>query len=136
MVFSNEAALKAALVAACTNAVAGVEKEVYGTFDNNLMEFYGEFSPKEYIRTYALDDSLAKTGVRTTGSGASAEVYFTTPSYSTGTWSGGQVLDAAMHGSHGGYVDGTAIWDESIGELGDIEALLVQALRAQGVPIK
>lgn len=136
MAFSNEAALKAALVSACTRAVDDVEKKVFEEFSGNLNQFYTEFIPIQYMRTGALFGSLDRTGVMPTGNGATAKVYFTTPSYSTGTWSGGQVLDTAMHGSHGGYVGGTAIWDESIGKLGDINALLVQALRAQGVPIK
>lgn len=145
MAFSNEAALKAALVAACTNAVAQVEKKVYMEFAGNLNQYYTEFIPAEYIRTGALMGSLEETGVMSTGNGASAEVYFSTPSYQTGlvplqsgrlgyaTWSGGQVLDTAMHGSHGGYTGGTAIWDDSMANLGDIKALLLQALKAQGL---
>jgi hypothetical protein len=148
MLFNNDAALKAALVAACTNAVAGVEEKVFEEFAGNLNQYYTEFHPKEYIRTGALYNSLDRTGVQPTGSGASAEVYFNTPSYVTGavpmqsgrtgwaTWSGETVLDVAMSGSHGGYVGGTAIWDESISGLGDIESLLLRALRAQGIPVK
>lgn len=155
MAFSNEAALKAALVAACTKAVANVKEKVHEEFAGNLNQYYTEFHPDEYIRTGALFNSLESTGVYTSGSGASADVYFDTPSYQTGvmqlqstpitgrlgyaTWTGEQVLDSAMHGSHGGYVDGTAIWDESMAKLGDkkgIEALLVRALKEQGVPIK
>lgn len=149
MSFSSEAALKAALVAACTNAVAKVEKKVYEEFAGNLNQYYTEFSPDEYIRTGALFSSLESTGTFSSGNGASAEIYFDTPSYQTGqipiqstartgrmgyaTWDGGQVLDTAMHGSHGGYAGGTAIWDESMSKLGDIHALLIQALQAQGL---
>jgi hypothetical protein len=145
MAFSNEAALKAALVAACTNAVAEVEKKVYTELAGNLNQYYTEFTPEEYIRTGALMGSLEETGVMSTGNGASAEVYFSTPSYQTGfvplqsgrlgyaTWSGGQVLDTAMHGSHGGYTGGTPIWDDAMANLGDIKGLLMQALKAQGL---
>lgn len=149
MAFSSEAELKAALVAAATAAVAQVEEKVYTEFAGNLNQYYGEFIPAEYIRTGALFNSLERTGVMPSGSGASAEVYFTTPSYQQGmvpiqstpitgeygwaTWTGEQVLDTAMHGSHGGYASGTAIWDESIGALGDINALLIQALKAKGL---
>lgn len=145
MAFSSEAALKAALEAACVNAVAQVEEKVYEEFAGKLNQYYGEFIPAEYIRTGALMGSLERTGVQPSGSGASAEVFFSTPSYQTGTvplqsgrtgyatWSGEQVLDSAMHGSHGGYTDGTAIWDESIASLGDIKGLLIKALKAQGL---
>lgn len=143
MAFSSLAGLKAALVAAAVNAVSKVEGEVYTTFAGNLNQYYGEFMPAEYIRTGELLGSLNRTGARSTGSGASADVYFTTPSYQTGvvplqsgrtgwaTWSGEQVLNTAMHGSHGGYTGGTAIWDESMGELGDIEGKLLAAVMAQ-----
>ena len=143
MAFSNEAELKAALTAAAVGAVAQVEKKVYEEFAGNLNQYYGEFIPAEYIRTGALLGSLEHTGAMSTGSGAKARVYFTTPSYQTGsvplqsgrtgwaTWSGGQVLDTAMHGSHGGYVGGTAIWDESMASLGDIKGLLLSAVKAQ-----
>lgn len=149
MDFKNEAALKAALIAACTNAVAKTERKVHGKFAENLNEYYGEFTPAEYIRTGALFGSLETTGTQSTGNGASAEIYFTTPSYEQGlmplqhtpehgrygwaTWDGEAVLDTAMHGSHGGYIGGTAIWDDSMAELGDIEGILIQALKAQGL---
>ena len=148
MTFGSLAELKAALVAASVNAVAKVESEVYTTFAGNLNQYYGEFIPAEYIRTGALFGSLDRTGVKSTGSGASADVYFNTPSYQTGvvplqsgrtgwaTWSGEQVLDTAMHGSHGGYTSGTAIWDEPIAIL-NAEAIniLKRELIAAGIPL-
>ena len=145
MAFGSEAALKAALVAACTNAVAQVEEEVYTEFSGKLNQYYTELMPAEYIRTGALYNSLDRTGVMSTGSGASAEVFFNTPSYQTGwvplqsgdlgwaEWSGEQVLETAMHGSHGGWRRGTAIWDEGIASLGDIKGKLMAALKAQGL---
>lgn len=149
MAFSNEAALKAALIAACTNAVAEVEGKVHEELYYGLNQYYGEFTPAEYIRTGALMGSLDRTGVHQTGNGASAEVFFNTPSYKQGlmplqhsfetgrygwaTWTGEKVLDTAMNGSHGGYASGTPIWEDSMSRLGDIKGLLMQALKAQGL---
>lgn len=132
MTFSSIGALEAALVAAATKAVAQVEKEVYGTFDANLMQYYGEFTPAEYIRTYALDNSLQRSGVHSSGNGASAEVYFTTPSYSTGTWSGEKVLNVALEDSmpHGHAAGGTPVWSVSMAELGDIKGKLLNAVKS------
>lgn len=142
MGFANMAALKGALTGAAVAGVAQVEEEVYSTFAEKLGKYYGEFAPAEYIRTGALRDSLNRTGAGSTGSGAFAKVYFTTPGYQTGlvplqsgrmgwaSWSGEKVLDTAMHGSHGGYVGGTAIWDEAIGQLGDLEGKLLAAVLA------
>ncbi len=142
MGFSSIEALKAALVGAAVAGVAQVEEEVYSTFAEKLSKYYGEFAPAEYIRTGALQSSLDRTGAGSTGSGAFAKVFFNTPGYQTGlvplqsgrmgyaTWDGGKVLETAMHGSHGGYVGGTAIWDEAIGELGDLEGKLLAAVLA------
>ena len=143
MTFKNESQLKRLLMEKCTHAVSNVERKVHEEFAGNLNQYYGEFIPAEYIRTGELFGSLNTTGTISTGNGASAEIYFTTPSYQTGavplqsgrtgwaTWSGEQVLDTAMHGSHGGYTSGTAIWDDSMGELGDIEGKLLSAVLAQ-----
>ncbi len=145
MGFSSEAALKAALAAAAVTAVTKVEEQVYNEFAGSLNQYYGEFIPAEYIRTGALMGSLDRSGVTGGGGGASAEVFFNTPGYQTGpialqsgrtgfaTWSGGQVLETAMNGSHGGYAGGTAIWADSMAALGDIKGLLIAALKAQGL---
>ena len=152
MTFKNEAQLKKFLIGKCANAVANVERKVHTEFAGNLNQYYSEFSPEEYIRTGALFNSLETTGTHANGSGASAEIYFNTPSYQTGvvplqhtpehgiygyaTWNGQKVLDTAMHGSHGGYVGGTAIWDESMASLGDINALLLSELKKQGLQLQ
>ena len=59
-------------------------RDCYEEFAGNLNQYYGEFMPAEYIRTGALYGSLDRTGVRSSGSGASAEVFFDTPSYQNG----------------------------------------------------
>lgn len=133
MTFGSVAALKAYLVAAAVDAVEEVEGKVHGTINSNLGQFYGEFSPEVYERTNALNSSLQSTGVIPTGSGAYAEVFFNTPSYSTGTWSGETVLNVALTGGapHGGYAGGTPVWTASMAELGDVEALLMAALMSK-----
>lgn len=149
MVFKSQKQLEKFLLKKCKAAVASTENKVYTEFAGNLSKYYAEFSPEEYIRTGALSNSLDRTGVQSSGNGVSAEVYFTTPSYQLGevplqhtpehgiygyaTWSGQKVLDTAMHGSHGGYVGGTAIWDDSMAALGDIDALLMSELKKQGL---
>lgn len=146
MGFTNMGALIGALTGAAVAGVTQVEEEVYSTFAEKLGKYYGEFTPAEYIRTGALRDSLNRTGAGASGVGAFAKVYFTTPGYAQGmvpikstpitgeygwaTWSGGKVLETAMHGSHGGFVGGTAIWDEAMGELGDLEGKLLAAVLA------
>lgn len=149
MVFKSEAQLKAFLLPKIKAAVADVELEVYKVIDSALKQYYAEFEPEEYIRTNQLLHSLVKTRVVKVGNGYQAEVYFDAGmlNYITGpvplksgrtgwaTWGAEEVLNTAMNGSHGGYIDGTAIWGTSLAILGDIKGKLVQALKAQGIPI-
>lgn len=149
MVFKNEAQLKAFVLSKCEIAVTKAEEKVHRIIDNCLKQYYSEFSPDEYIRTNQLLHSLVRSGVKPSGNGFEAEVYFDAGAlnYQTGvvqtqhgtgfaTWGAEEVLDTAMHGSHGGYEPGTAIWDMSNVILGDIYKLLKHELIAQGIPIK
>lgn len=124
-------------------AVFNTREKIYSVIEKNLRVYYGEFSPEEYIRTKQLLNSLVRQS-----NGLHAEVYFDAGAlnYQTGvietqhgtgyaTWGAAEVLDTSMHGSHGGYVGGTAIWDNSMSELGDIIALIVKELRAAGLPV-
>lgn len=150
MVFKNEAQLKAFILKKCQGAIKAAEEKVHKTIDECLQQFYGEFDPNEYIRTSQLLHSLVRSGVKSTGNGYEAEVYFDVGAlnYATGvvptqsgtgyaTWSGETVLSVAMESGvpHGGYAGGTAIWSVSNARLGDITTLLVQELRKQGIPI-
>ena len=90
-----------------------------------------------------------KSDVKKVGNGYEAEVYFDESklNYQTGviptqhgtgyaTWGAEEVLDTAMHGSHGGYIDGTAIWGTGLAVIGNIYTLIKKELIAQGIPIK
>ena len=154
MIFQNETQLRNFLLAKCRNAVAQAEQKIYKVIDGCLQQYYAEFTPDEYIRTQKLLHSLVNTGVVPDGNGYKAEVYFDisklhykqgvmplqhTPEhgmYGWATWTGVEVLDTSMNGSHGGYIDGTAIWGTSNAILGDICDLLRRELVAQGIPIK
>lgn len=149
MTFKNETQLKSFLLEKCKIAVIEAEQKVHRVIDRYLGQYYSEFEPEEYIRTSQLLHSLVKSGVKSTGNGFEAEVYFDDKMmhYKTGviptkhgtgyaTWGAGEVLDTAMHGSHGGYISGTAIWEASNASLGNIYELLKRELIAQGIPIK
>lgn len=149
MVFKNEKQLKDFLLEKCRVAISQAEEKVYRVIDGALKQYYSEFSPDEYIRTQKLLHSLVKSNVKRVGNGYEAEVYFdgSKLNYQTGviptqhgtgyaTWGAEEVLDTAMHGSHGGYIDGIAIWGTSKAVLGDIYVLIKKELIAQGIPIK
>ena len=150
MTFSSENELRNFLLSQCRDAVAEVQEEIYNIIDSCLDSYYGEFTPAEYIRTKQLLYSLVLSEVRQTGNSITAEVYFDASSlhYQTGivtlqsgrtgyaTWSGEDVLESAMHGSHGGYASGTAIWGNSMSQIGNVCIKLLDALKARGIPIK
>lgn len=152
--FSSTAEMKAYILNRSKTAVFNAREKVYHIINECLRVYYGEFEPEEYIRTMQLFYSLVRTDVKSTGNGWEAEVYFDasqlnyengammlkhTPEhgrYGWATWGAEEVLDTAMHGSHGGYVDGTAIWDDSMGKLGNIIALIKQKLIEAGIPVR
>lgn len=57
-------------------AMKKAEEEVYQIIDRFIKEFYAEFKPKEYIRTYMFYKSLTKSEIKYTGKGYEFEVYF------------------------------------------------------------
>ena len=152
MTFKNEKQLKSFLLAKCKNAIVQAEEKVHRIIDDCLRQFYSEFNPDEYIRTSQLLHSLVKSGVKSSGNGFEAEVYFDvgllnydqgavrlqSGGYGYATWDEETVLRVAMESDvpHGGYAGGTAIWTESIKRLGDIWSLLEREFKVQGVPIK
>ena len=150
MIFKNEAQLKKFLMEKCATAVTNVERKIHEEFAGNLNQFYTEFRPEEYIRTGALFNSLEVTGVKQAGNRVVSEIYFNTPNYNHGWvplqsggfgysyWDDEYILDVAMKGKlpHGGYKDGTAIWTDSMANLGGgqgIKILLIQELKRQGL---
>lgn len=153
--FSSAEALKKEILKRSKVAVEIAEKKAHQIIHQFLRQYYGEFAPEEYIRIYKLLSSLVKTEVRSTGNGWEAEVYFDasrlnyengvmplqhTPEhgmYGWATWGAEEVLDTAMHGSHGGYIGGTAIWDQSMAVLNSsMITILKNSLIKAGVPVK
>ena len=146
MVFKNETELKNFLMKKCRNALVKSQQQVYQIIDRFVKEFYAEFSPEMYKRTYQLYCSLIKSDIISTKSGYKAEVYFDLSNidYVTGSRpSGEQVMQAAEWGRHGAMglavadFKGTSIWHEPLKIL-DAQAIniLERMLRAEGIPIK
>lgn len=146
MIIKNEAQLKQILLAKCKNALIKSQEQVYQIIDRFIKEFYAEFSPEMYERTYQLYRSLVKSDIVLTGNGYKAEVYFDLSSldYVTGSKpSGEQVMQAAEYGRHGAMglavadFKGTSIWHEPL-EILNNEAIniLKKMLISEGIPIK
>lgn len=145
MVFKNEAQLKSFLLSKCQNALIKAQEQVYQIIDRFVKEFYAEFSPEMYERTYQLFQSLVKSDIIKTANGYKAEVYFDFSSlvYTSGfSPSGEQVMNAAAYGGHGAeglhiIAGGTGIWDEPK-QILNAEAIniLKKMLISEGIPIR
>ena len=146
MILKSESELKRFLLAKCRNALEKAQEQVYQIIDRFVKEFYAEFTPEMYERTYQLFRSLVKSDIIPTGNGYKAEVYFDLSSlnYVTGSKpSGEQVMGAAEWGRHGAMglavadFKGTSIWHEPL-EILNAEAIniLKKMLISEGIPIK
>ena len=146
MAFKNKKELESFLLAKCKNALVKSQEQVYQIIDRFVKEFYDEYSPEMYERTYQLYRSLVKSEIVPTANGYEAQVYFDFESlkYITGSKpSGKQVMDAAAWGGHGAeglYVvdaGGFGIWNQPKKILSS-EAIniLKEMLIAEGIPVK
>lgn len=138
MAFATVEALKSEILRRCEVAVTLAREEVFKLLEDYLTQHYAEFTPKEYDRTLQLLCSCVKDEVVSTGNGFTARVYFDASklNYLTGSWSGEDVLSSAAHGSHGGYVHGTAIYDQPIEILNRSHmTMLKHCLIEAGIPV-
>lgn len=146
MVFKNEEQLKSFLLQKCKNALIKSQEQVYQIINRFVKEFYAEYNPEMYERTYQLFSSLVKSDIIQTGSGYEAQVYFGLSSldYVTGARpSGEQVMGAAEWGRHGAMglavadFKGTSIWHEPL-EILNAQAIniLKKMLISEGIPIR
>ena len=114
-----------------------------------LEAYYADYTPDPdkggYERTKQLLHSCVKSDIVRTANGFKAEVYFKDYRYSTGkNPTSEQVINTAAQGLHGVadgdgwlYVPGDnylSIWDDYLQS--DAMDMLVNELRAQGIPIK
>lgn len=148
MVFKNEAQLKKFLLEKCKSALKNAQNEIYLVIQQFVKEFYADYSPTMYERTYQLYNSLVKSDVEWSGShGYKVYVYFdyNALNYITGAQpSGEQVMNAAAYGGHGAEGlkvvsgnSGVGIWDDPM-RIISAEAIeiLKKKLIEQGISIR
>ena len=152
MTFDSIDALKNYILSRSEIAIKNAQLEIHAIIDRFLMQYYSEYDPSLYERTYQLLHSLVKSDVKSTGNGWTAEVYFDVSmlDYSVKTlkgigtwanknWSEQTTLENAMTGAlpHGGYASGTPIWTESMNII-DAKAIeiLKKHLIAAGISLK
>lgn len=149
MTFNSISEIQSYLRGKIQASVAMAQEQIFQIIDKFIKEYYAEFSPEMYQRTYQLYRSLVKSEVRMTANGAEAEVYFDLDRLDYAIkringktihnkgWSEEKTLTAAAHGSHGGKESGTAIWDAPMEILNrGAYDRLKRCLIANGVPVR
>ena len=147
MVFHSTNELKQYIISHSGVALQKATEQIYQVIDRFVKEFYAEYSPAMYERTYQLYRSLVKTDIKSTGNGWTAYVYFDFSSlnYITDSQpSGAQVMNVASWGGHGAkglhiVAGDTGIWDEPMQILkgqGQAIEILKKMLIAEGISIK
>ena len=131
------------------DALLQVKEEVYSIIAEKLLQYYEEYTPVKYKRTYQLLKSLVKTEVIPTGHGFKANVYFDLNKihYKNEKHSTAEIVKDALNGQHGHFGCNympkgkwTSIWGESmlildLDDYGVID-LIVQALKNRGIEVR
>ena len=147
MVFKNEAQLKSFLLKKCRLALLKAQDEVCRIIKQFLYQYYADYDPIMYERTYQLLTSLVESRIVSSGNGYKAEVYFNVDklNYVTGRQpSGEQVMEVAAKGGHGASGlkvvsgnTGISIWNDPVAKL-NAEAIdiLKRMLISEGIPLR
>lgn len=154
MTFKNKKQLEEFLLAKCKNALINTQERVYRILEGFMQEYYADYSPELYERTYQLYNSLIKFEITPTINGYETKVGFDIDGlrYMTGAQpSDEQVMKAASIGYHGAigvsngvalkFVagdTGTMLWNEQlrVGVQAEALKILKNMIIAEGIPIK
>lgn len=161
MLIHNSTELKKALLPKIEIAVKQTQEQVYLIINRFIKEWYAEYDPDLYVRTYQLFKSLVKSEIIEIQNGYKAEVYFDldrldyymkmlkgrSKPVKNKNWHPKNksieekvVQNVSEYGYHilkGRREHGTEIWNESLAILND-EAidLLLKNLKSAGIPIR
>ncbi len=145
MVFKNQKELERFIMKQSRQALMKAQDEVYGIIKKFLYQFYTEYDPEVYERTYQFLKSLVKSQIVSDGKGYKVEIYFDLNYiYDSGSNpSGEQVMQVADWGRHGAMdlavadFKGESVWYGALAEL-DAKAIniLVDMLKVEGIPVK
>lgn len=154
MTFSSMDALKNYILSRSQVAVQRAQERVYKVLDHFVGNFYIEYEPSLYVRTYQFYRSLVKSDVIRTANGYEVQVYFDITqldhsmkslqgigTWGNKGWSEEKILNTAMVGSapHGGYAPagGTGIWNNAMPIISqNAYNYLKQELIKAGIPLK
>lgn len=125
-------------------ALKMTQQEIFEVIQQHIVDYYHEFTPHMYQRTWEFLNSLIKTDIIKTNGTISCTVGIDR-NYLNYRYNGGatglEVVTYANQHSHGGVYDDDfgQFWDDAMAELGlepGIKYLMKKNLKKCGVPIK
>ena len=125
-------------------ALKMTQQEIFEVIPEHIIDYYHEYTPRAYQRTWQFLNSLIKTEVVKSSNGLSCSVEID-KNYLSHRYDGGatglEVVTYANQHSHGGVYDDDfgQFWDDAMQELGlepGIRYLMKKNLQKCGVPIK
>lgn len=113
MLIKNDAQLKRAMQQAAKQALSEVEEQLKVCIDNYVRQYYTEYTPHQYKRTYQFLRSITKTEVSVRGNTISCDIHINTNlNYSDPAT---EVIDIINQGYHGNkYVKGIPVWQTAM----------------------
>ena len=125
-------------------ALKMTQQEIFEVVQQHITDYYHEYSPRMYQRTWEFLNSLIKTEIVKSSNGISCSVEID-KDYLSYRYQGGatglDVVTYANQHSHGGVYDDDfgQFWDDAMAELGlepGIKYLMKSNLKKCGVPVK
>lgn len=125
-------------------ALKMTQQEIFEVVQQHITDYYHEYSPRMYQRTWEFLNSLIKTEIVKSSNGISCNVEID-KDYLSYRYQGGatglDVVTYANQHSHGGVYDDDfgQFWDDAMAELGlepGIKYLMKSNLKKCGVPVK
>lgn len=125
-------------------ALKMTQQEIFEIIQQHITDYYHEYSPRMYQRTWEFLNSLIKTNIVKMNGIISCTVEID-KDYLSCKYKGGatglEIANYANQHSHGGIYDDDfgQFWDDAMAELGlkpGIEYLMKKNLRKCGVPVK
>lgn len=147
--FSSSAAINSYITSRLEPALVSTKLDVLKIIDKSMRDFYYDYTPSEYQRTYQLLNSMVDNGIVIGGSGGSFEIYFDSsrmshPNPAIGysgeehdvEWSEEEILSNSFIGGqpHGGF-GSNPIWPNIEQGIADVPEILKSSLIAAGIPI-
>lgn len=143
MIVKNQSELNRALKLVAEKALRDAQNEVHICIEKFVKQYYAEYSPTVYKRTYQFMESIIKAGVKTHGYTVTCEIYIDTRmDYEAPTQAVIEMINAGYHAMKkmGAPRDikGTKVWDESISFVEKYQVFIEtfrQSLISQGLTV-